>query len=126
MQKPDFISAIHSLSPKACFTLEDVTNIETLRWATSKPDTETDVPFVGAAIESVDFAMPSAEEIKAELERLTAEYEYFSYQIERQYKYPPIGDQLDALYHAGVFPADMAEQIQAVKDAYPKPTGDDA
>jgi len=38
----------------------------------------------------------------------------------RAAEYPPIGDQLDALFHAGVFPADMAAQIQAVKDKYPK------
>lgn len=36
--------------------------------------------------------------------------------------YPPIGDQLDALFHAGVFPEDMAAQIQAVKDTYAKPS----
>lgn len=35
-------------------------------------------------------------------------------------EYPSIGDQLDALFHAGVFPEDMAAQIQAVKDKYPK------
>jgi len=34
--------------------------------------------------------------------------------------YPEIGDQLDALFHAGVFPAEMAAEIQAVKDKYPK------
>jgi len=39
-------------------------------------------------------------------------------------KYPPIGDQLDALFHAGVFPQEMADKIQAVKDAHPKPTGE--
>lgn len=39
----------------------------------------------------------------------------------RKNSYPSIGDQLDALFHAGVFPADMAAQIQAVKDANPKP-----
>ena len=38
----------------------------------------------------------------------------------RSYNYPNIGDQLDALFHAGVFPEDMAAQIQAVKDKYPK------
>ena len=38
----------------------------------------------------------------------------------RIYNYPPVGDQLDALFHAGAFPAEMAAQIQAVKDAYPK------
>jgi hypothetical protein len=35
-------------------------------------------------------------------------------------EYPSIGDQLDALFHAGVFPDDMAAQIQTVKDKYPK------
>jgi hypothetical protein len=38
----------------------------------------------------------------------------------RQAEYPSIGDQLDALFHAGVFPSDMAAQIQAIKDKYPK------
>jgi hypothetical protein len=39
----------------------------------------------------------------------------------RRRTYPSIGDQLDALYHAGVFPDDMAAKLQAVKDAHPKP-----
>jgi len=43
-----------------------------------------------------------------------------AYIEQRRSEYPPIGDQLDALFHAGVFPADMAAQIQAVKDKYPK------
>jgi len=43
------------------------------------------------------------------------------YKIQRVLEYPAIGDQLDALYHAGVFPEDMAAQIQAVKERYPKP-----
>lgn len=38
----------------------------------------------------------------------------------RAKKYPPIGDQLDALFKAGLFPEDMAIKIQAVKDQYPK------
>jgi len=49
------------------------------------------------------------------------EYLATSHQRERVSKYPPIGDQLDALFHAGVFPQDMADKIQAVKDAHPKP-----
>lgn len=44
-----------------------------------------------------------------------------SYKTERAAAYPPIGDQLDALFHAGVFPPEMSAQIQAVKDKYPKP-----
>jgi hypothetical protein len=43
-----------------------------------------------------------------------------AYQTKRAAEYPSIGDQLDALFHAGVFPADMAATIQAVKDKYPK------
>jgi hypothetical protein len=43
-----------------------------------------------------------------------------TYKQNRAKEYPSIGDQLDALFHAGVFPEDMAEQIQAIKDKYPK------
>ena len=43
-----------------------------------------------------------------------------NYADQRRLEYPAIGDQLDALFHAGVFPADMAATIQAVKDKYPK------
>jgi hypothetical protein len=43
-----------------------------------------------------------------------------AYVEQRVLEYPTIGDQLDALYHAGVFPDDMAAQIQAVKNKYPK------
>ena len=42
------------------------------------------------------------------------------YRDNRKGEYPDIGDQLDALFHAGVFPEDMASTIQAVKDKYPK------
>ena len=45
-----------------------------------------------------------------------------AYKEQRVQEYPPIGDQLDALFKAGVFPADMAAAIQAVKDKYPKGT----
>ena len=43
-----------------------------------------------------------------------------AYKHQRVSEYPPIGDQLDALFHAGVFPDDMAAKIQAVKNKYPK------
>ena len=44
-----------------------------------------------------------------------------AYKENRVSEYPSIGDQLDALFHAGVFPTEMAALIQAVKDKYPKP-----
>jgi hypothetical protein len=42
------------------------------------------------------------------------------YKIRRAAEYPPIGDQLDALFHAGLMPTEIAIQIQAVKTKYPK------
>ena len=59
-----------------------------------------------------------AEEAKAILQ-LQA-FAKTQYQRDRAAEYPAIGDQLDALFHAGVFPADMAAALQAVKDKYPK------
>ena len=64
---------------------------------------------------------PTEAEIQAEITRLQAEYESKAYQRSRAAEYPAIGDQLDALFHAGVFPAEMAAQIQAIKDRFPKP-----
>ena len=60
---------------------------------------------------------PTNEEIE------TADAEWHSqndHKFKRVNEYPDIGDQLDALFHAGVFPEDMAATIQAVKDKYPK------
>jgi len=48
------------------------------------------------------------------------EMDKVAYIDKRVAEYPPIGDQLDALFHAGVFPQEMADKIQAVKNKYPK------
>ena len=63
---------------------------------------------------------PTDSEIAAEVTRLQAEYDAKEYARKRAPEYPPIGDQLDALFKAGAFPADMAAKIQAVKEKYPK------
>jgi len=65
-------------------------------------------------------AQPTDAEIAAEVARLQAAHDAKAYARSRAAEYPAIGDQLDALFHAGVFPADMAATIQAVKDKYPK------
>jgi hypothetical protein len=52
--------------------------------------------------------------------RQAQQFESLSYVEKRRAAYPTIGEQLDALYHAGVFPPDMAERIRAVKQRYPK------
>ena len=43
-----------------------------------------------------------------------------TYGWKRAKEYPSIGDQLDALYHAGTFDSTMTATIKAVKDKYPK------
>jgi len=76
----------------------------------------------GTEIEWLDSkqTQPTDAEIQAEITRLQAEYDAKAYARSRAAEYPAIGDQLDALFHAGVFPAEMAAQIQAIKDKYPK------
>tara|TARA_B100000809_G_C14996546_1_gene479934 strand:+ start:708 stop:995 length:288 start_codon:yes stop_codon:yes gene_type:complete len=59
-------------------------------------------------------------EIDKKVLELQAEYDTQEYTRNRKTDYPDIGDQLDALYHAGVFPANMAARIKETKDKYPK------
>jgi hypothetical protein len=95
-------SAIFSLRPGAQWVLDGDT-YEGIQWL---DETQT---------------KPSEDEIAQEIARLRAEHERTQYQRQRAPEYPSITDQLDALFHAGVFPPEMAAQIQAIKDKYPKP-----
>lgn len=63
---------------------------------------------------------PTEQELTEEATRLQAEWVATEYQRLRAPAYPAIGDQLDALFKAGVFPAEMVAKIQAVKDQFPK------
>jgi hypothetical protein len=56
------------------------------------------------------------EEELAESARISS----MTYEDRRREEYPEMGDQLDSLFHAGVFPEDMRSLIQAVKDKHPK------
>ena len=59
---------------------------------------------------------------RKELQKNTAQLKkdrLVDYKERRQNEYPSVGDQLDSLYHAGVFPDDMTAQIKAVKDKWP-------
>jgi hypothetical protein len=44
-----------------------------------------------------------------------------SYEALRRNEYPPIADQLDALWKGGEAAAEMLAKVQAVKAKYPKP-----
>tara|TARA_R110002051_G_scaffold183827_1_gene253331 strand:+ start:941 stop:1237 length:297 start_codon:yes stop_codon:yes gene_type:complete len=42
------------------------------------------------------------------------------YYRDRESEYPPIGDQLDDLFHRSLFSDEMTAKLQAVKDKHPK------
>ena len=63
-------------------------------------------------------------QILEEQQRLQSLHDWHEYQRNRASEYPSIQEQLDALYHAGVFPTAMAERIRAVKEKYPRPPVD--
>jgi hypothetical protein len=94
--------------------------LSSLRPASSWSHTGTD--YSGITWLDTENPCPTEQEVQAEVGRLQAEYDAEFYKIARVAAYPAIGDQLDALFHAGVFPPEMAAQIQAVKDQFPKPT----
>ena len=58
--------------------------------------------------------------VEIDIDAVNAWVDPNAYKSKRQIEYPSIGDQLDALFHANIFPAEMAALIQAVKDKYPK------
>ena len=64
---------------------------------------------------------PTEQECIDGVKAMQTKYDAQEYARNRGVVYPSIGDQLDALYHAGVFPADMAAKIKKVKDDNPKP-----
>lgn len=49
------------------------------------------------------------------------QFEATSYQESRRKEYPPIGDQLDALWTGGDAAAEMKKRIESVKAKFPKP-----
>ena len=63
---------------------------------------------------------PSKIDVDSEILRLQTAYDLAEYQRLRAPEYPPIGDQLDALWKGGEAAEAMLQQIQAVKSKYPK------
>ena len=84
---------------------------------------------VGMYDQSIVWHNPSVapvtfKQVLEEQQRLQGLYDWNEYQRNRASEYPSIQEQLDALYHAGVFPIAMAERIRAVKAKYPRPPVD--
>jgi hypothetical protein len=98
MEEPTLVEAIKSLDPDAGFKIGN-NNANEITW--------------------LDGTTPiSASDIETEYSRLISKYDAQAYARNRQY--PPLGDQLDDLYHAGVFSAKMTAKLKKVKDDNPK------
>tara|TARA_R110000787_G_scaffold24207_5_gene68893 strand:+ start:1835 stop:2128 length:294 start_codon:yes stop_codon:yes gene_type:complete len=92
------IDALESLKPKAQWTMTG----DVLEWLDSE-QTE-----------------PTTSELATEVLRLQAAYDAQAYARSRVSEYPPIGDQLDALWKGGDAQAAMLILVNAVKTKYPK------
>jgi hypothetical protein len=94
------LKALNSLSPGSKWILHE-NSLDKIEWVECKEP-------------------PSKEDILNEAKRLQEIDRCNEYKGLRSSEYPSIGDQLDALFKAGLFPEEMAAKIQAVKDKYPK------
>ena len=96
----NIIESILAINPKAEVTVK-AEDVKTITWHNgTTPIAEAD--------------------ILAKQKELQDAYDAKQYQRNRVNEYPPIGDQLDALYHGGVFPKEMTDILKAIKDKYPK------
>jgi hypothetical protein len=61
-------------------------------------------------------------QVEIDLDAVNAWVDPNAYKAKRVAEYPPIGDQLDALWKGGDAAAEMLATVQAVKAKYPKVT----
>jgi hypothetical protein len=95
------------------FFAQAIDNLTTGTWA-----------LYGNTYESIQWQegiKPSKDAVEAEAQRLQTEWSNTEYQRLRAPEYPPVGDQLDALWKGGDVAAEMLARVQAVKAQYPKP-----
>ena len=60
--------------------------------------------------------------VEIDMDAVNAWVDPNAYKSRRAAEYPPIGDQLDALWKGGDAAAEMLAKVQAVKTKYPKVT----
>ena len=88
------------------------------------PGAEVSVAVHDDSVTWINYENPPVtnEQIAAEQQRLQMIHDWHEYRRNRATEYPTIQEQLDALYHAGVFPPEISARIRAVKEKYPAPT----
>ena len=70
--------------------------------------------------DNYDGLKPTQEEVEAKANELWGGFAARQYQRDRAIDYPPIEEQLDMIYHAGLGGDEFQATIKAVKDAHPK------
>ena len=60
------------------------------------------------------------DQVEIDMDAFNALVDPNAYKAKRAAEYPPIGDQLDALWKGGNDAAEMLAKVQAVKTKYPK------
>ena len=82
-------------------------------------NTHPEVVSLNAGIEARDkkgnLVNIDEEKVSSEIIKLGKKWESQSYYRNRASQYPPITDQLDDLFHQGVFSEEMTEKIQKLK-----------
>jgi len=88
------------------------------------PGAEVSVAVHDDSVTWINYENPpiTDEQIAAEQQRLQMIDDWHEYRRNRAAEYPTIQEQLDALYHAGIFPPEMSARIRAVKEKYPAPS----
>ena len=90
------------------------------------PSSKFRIPATSSAFEFGDIIWegtpPSVDKsaVTSKVTELQAAEDAQAYARARQRLYPKIGDQLDDLYHAGGFSAEMTAKLKKVKDDNPK------
>lgn len=101
-------------------TVDQISNVEALLvgWNIHTCQIGDEFKIVDEGIEEKD--LPSQIEINKVKEQIAQKEANELYREYRKREYPSIGDQLDSLFRAGIFPEEMAQKIQEIKDKYPK------
>jgi len=88
------------------------------------PGAEVSVAVHNNSVTWINYENPpiTDKQILAEQQRLQMIDDWHEYRRNRAAEYPTIQEQLDALYHAGIFPPEMSARIRAVKEKYPAPS----
>ena len=98
-------------------TIKTIDALQSLR-----PKSEWSLKVDGTLIwHDTEQTKPTTTELSDEVVRLQAEYDSLEYSRTRASKYPPIGDQLDAMWKGGDDAAAMKVIVDQVKLDHPKP-----